>query len=197
MARTRLASICNVESKKIWERKLLDYARNGDWGDLASYVERHRVDNRELRAFIGAIIRGEKRRPNNRAPTRKSYSEGRERAGRVIWFNKIDGMGREAAIDKVAEGAGVHRRTVQRDLAKYGRRLREDLDLMRRAVEVAEEAKQKIPSLSLPLTAGSPERDALMSTLEQGNLAAYELWARHILIRYEIDETALSQHFMS
>jgi hypothetical protein len=196
MARTRLASIWNEEHKKIYERGLLHYARNGDWGDLASYVERHRVDNR-VRAFIGAIIRGEKRRPNNRAPTRKSKSESRERAGRVVWFTQIDGMGREAAIDKVADEVGVHRRTVQRDLEKHRHHLLKDLDRMLPMWEFAEEAKQEMPSLSSLLTVGSPERDALMSAFEQGNLAALELWTRRVLMRYEIDETALSQHFMS
>jgi hypothetical protein len=120
MARTDLESIHNVKFGKGYERQLLHYARNGDWKDLASYVEHHRVDNRELRAFIAAIIRGKQKRPNNRPPTRKSQAESSRRCRRVVWAVYVDGMGKEAAIDKVADEMGLHRRTIQRDLSLRG-----------------------------------------------------------------------------
>jgi hypothetical protein len=144
MARTDLESIHNVKFGKGYERQLLHYARNGDWKDLASYVEHHRVDNRELRAFIAAIIRGKQKRPNNRPPTRKSQAR---RCRRVVWAVYVDGMGKEAAIDKVADEMGLHRRTIQRDLKGHERYFLAILAELARANILA--VKRKIPQLTL------------------------------------------------
>jgi hypothetical protein len=192
MARTCADSVLNLKHREAYERLLLHYARKGDWKDLASYVEQRRVDNRELRAFIGAIMRGKKRRPNNRAPTRERERDSFGRAASVIWAVHVDGMGREAAIDKAADETEVHRRTIQRDLEKHEHRCMNYLETIRLAEKFVMELKQAMPSL----TSGQAWV-AFLPEVNPGDRAAFDLWARHATMRYETDETALSQHFMS
>jgi hypothetical protein len=187
VARTRLESIGLVKFKEKYEWEVLHYARNGDWKELASYVEHHRVDNHELRMFIGAIIRGKKKRPNNRAPAAKSRHDSLRRSLRVVWAVYVEGMGREAAIDWVADEMGLHRRTIQRDIKKNERYHIALLAEAARANKLVGGLKRKLPQLTLG------ERERAIIAAVQDDIAAQDLFS----MRYEIDETALSQHFLS
>jgi hypothetical protein len=117
-------------SKTKYERRFrndaihyLNWARKGDWSVLAAYIARGGHISPEIRTFLVEVLRG-KKRFNNRSPTQENYLESVDRATLALLAME-DGLAREAAIDDVAERTRVDRRTIQRDLKKHERLLRQ------------------------------------------------------------------------
>ena len=92
--------------------------RRGDWEPLAVYVELGLPLPKIARTFIAAVLRG-KKRPNNRVKTAFAFIKSMARAMFVL-DEEERGEKRERAIDKAADEFGVDRRTIQRDLKKWG-----------------------------------------------------------------------------
>jgi hypothetical protein len=100
----------------------------------------------------------------------------------------VEGDRREDAINWAADETRVHRRTIERDLEKHERYHLGLLAELARAQKLVGGLKRRIPQLTL----GERERAAIAYALE--DTTAQE---RRALTRYEIDEIALSQHFLS
>jgi hypothetical protein len=94
---------------------VIRWARVGDWDVLADYILGGNRITAEMRDFLGAILRQQVKRPNNRARTLKNLSA---IINRVQFFLSLPDYEtqRENAVTQTAEKFGVDRRTVQRNL---------------------------------------------------------------------------------
>jgi hypothetical protein len=110
---------------------ILQWAHVGDWESLALYIHVGGPIRAEMRAFIVEVLRGRKKRPNNRAPKWTGRVIAMSRAIRVLLAMEA-GTAREVAIDEAASGANVDRRTIQRDLEKYEDLLWDDRERTRK-----------------------------------------------------------------
>jgi hypothetical protein len=100
--------------------------RYGDWDYLAIYLEDGGFISDEMRAFLAAVLRGEKKRPPNRAQTAMNHARHKLLAMAVL-NHKSKGKNTEAAINAVCEHNNVDRRTVQRALKTWRPRLQQAL----------------------------------------------------------------------
>ena len=94
------------------------WAKRGDWGCLADYIEVSRMGNKEMRTFVAGVLRQEIKKPQNRAArSRRIFGPGGvfERVRFLLSLSE-NGVGREAAIAMTAEKFDTDRRTIQRDL---------------------------------------------------------------------------------
>jgi hypothetical protein len=95
----------------------MEWARRGDWEPLAVYLELGGLISDKARAFLVAVLRGEKK-PNNRAPSSIASIKSAFRADFVL-NEERHGQKREHAINKAADVFEVDRRTIQRDLKEW------------------------------------------------------------------------------
>ena len=49
------------------DKGVLLAARDGDWGSLARYLEAGELVTPDIRKFLSEVLRGDRKRPNNRA----------------------------------------------------------------------------------------------------------------------------------
>src|SRR5262249_27422643 len=98
---------------------VMQWAERGARGPLATYIDARGVITDEVRNFLVGVLRGERAEPSNRPPSPYAYKKSCLRAEFVFAHEKY-GEKRERAIDKAADTFGVDRRTIQRDLKKWG-----------------------------------------------------------------------------
>ena len=161
--RSMSESVWHAEERQRYADFALDRAREGDWPCLADHITTGGAINADIRAFLAAVLRQEVKRPNNRPPTARRLNASIERIRLVYDAMLLRGVGREAAIDEAAEKAGVHRRTIQRELEEHEDTFKSELVDWARSREFW--------------------RDFSRAGLN--------------LVRYEIDDTALSPHLVS
>jgi hypothetical protein len=94
---------------------LVPFALDGDWEPLASYIEKGGDINNDMRKFIVDVLKGKVRRPKGSPPRAKTLLHHAEIAWHVRKW-RTQGLGPEAAIEKVMEKFNIDRRTVQRAL---------------------------------------------------------------------------------
>src|SRR5262249_19697069 len=93
-------------------------AKNGDWGLLALYIEIGGAVTPAMRNFLTAVLRGENKRPNNRAMKFETEVLSNMRAVSPLARMRDGENSKTRAIEKTAETYSVDVRTVQRDKAK-------------------------------------------------------------------------------
>src|SRR5262249_23505726 len=98
---------------------VMRWAKGGALGPLATYMEASGVITDEVRNFVGGNLRGERAKPSNRRPSPYAYLNSCLRAEVVLAHQRREEK-RERAIDEAADRCGVDRRTIQRDLKKWG-----------------------------------------------------------------------------
>src|SRR5262249_23072697 len=98
---------------------VMQWAERGDFRPLATYIDVGGVITDEVRNVVVEILRGERARPSNRIPSHFAYWRSCLRA-ESVFAQERHGEKRECAIDKAADRCGVDRRTIQRDLKKWG-----------------------------------------------------------------------------
>jgi hypothetical protein len=93
-------------------------ALRGDWGLLIRYIETDGQLTGEMRKFLAGVLRGEIKRPNNRAPT---VATAQRHLGMAFFVlcRRREGLNLAAAIDRTAEQFGADRRTVQRAIKRW------------------------------------------------------------------------------
>src|SRR5262249_6575198 len=100
---------------------VMQWAERGARGPLATYIEAGGVIiTDEVRNFLVGVLRGERAEPSNRPPSPYAYQKSCLRAEFVFAHERYGGKKRERAIDEAADTFGVDRRTIQRDLKKWG-----------------------------------------------------------------------------
>jgi hypothetical protein len=102
----------------------MSFAKFGDWEPLATYIELGGAISDDIRRFLLGVLRGEKTKPNNRAPSAIAEIKSAFRADFVIQEQR-HGRQRERAINEAADTFGVDRRTIQRDLKAWESWLRD------------------------------------------------------------------------
>ena len=92
-------------------------ARDGDWESLARYLEAGEPVTPDIRKFLIEVLRGDRKRPNNRAPLANTLTREYEIAEFVM---KLEAAGkRRGAIAEAEKKFHCSRSTVQRALKKY------------------------------------------------------------------------------
>jgi hypothetical protein len=92
-------------------------ARDGDWELLARYLEAGAPVTPDIRRFLSEVLRGDRKRPNNRSPSASTVSREYEIAEFVK--KQEDAGKRRGAIAKAEEKFHCSRSTVQRALRKH------------------------------------------------------------------------------
>jgi hypothetical protein len=123
--RTVIKALLNRRSTAAFITNRVMYGtKHGDWRSLAIYLEEGGVITKEMREFLAEVLRGDSKRPNNRAPSLIAELTSMSRAFLVLTRERE--VGREPAIDEAADKFQVNRRTIQRDLQELERRLKEE-----------------------------------------------------------------------
>jgi len=92
-------------------------ARDGDWESLALYLEAGMPVTPDIRKFLSEVLRGDRKRPNNRSPSASTVSREYEIAEFVK--KQEDAGKRRGVIAKSEEEFHCSRSTVQRALRKH------------------------------------------------------------------------------
>jgi hypothetical protein len=123
-----------------WAQPVLAWAERGDWDTLAKYILDGDEITREIREFLAAVLRGEKKRPKRRPPT-LGHLMGPGGALERVWFfiSLVDqGEKRDRAINQTAEKYGLDRRTIERNI-------KENEESVRILIAVATQAPHLMP----------------------------------------------------
>src|SRR5262249_44657335 len=149
-------------------RNAIHWAKRGDWGMLIYQLEKTGDPiTPEMRKFIAEALAGKRKRPNNRAQAFIAWTN-RGYRGVSVYALMEDGIGKEAAIDRVVEKLSSDPRAVQRKVSAGRRTIQRNLkefeDHIPRQIARIERYQRLVADFE-----GSP--------------------------RYEIDDTALSAHF--
>ena len=96
----------------------LSPALRGDWAPLIRYIETDGQLTAKMRKFLAEVLRGEIKRPNNRAPT---VATAQRHLGMAFFVlcRRREGLKLAAAIDRTAERFDADRRTVQRAIKRW------------------------------------------------------------------------------
>jgi hypothetical protein len=92
-------------------------ARDGDWGSLALYLEAGQPVTPLIRKFLSEVLRGERKRPNNRAHLGSTTTREMEIAEFVM--KQEDAGKRRGVIAEAEKKFHCSRSTVQRALKKH------------------------------------------------------------------------------
>jgi hypothetical protein len=92
-------------------------ARDGDWGSLARYLEAGMPVTPDIRKFLSEVLRGDRKRPNNRSRLASTLAREYEIAEFVV--KQEDAGKRRGVIGEAEETFHCSRSTVQRALRKY------------------------------------------------------------------------------
>ena len=92
-------------------------ARDGDWGSLALYLEAGMPVTPDIRKFLSEVLRGDRKRPNNRPHLANTVTREYEIAEFVM--KQEDAGKRRGVIGKAEEKFHCSRSTVQRALKKH------------------------------------------------------------------------------
>ena len=93
-------------------------ARDGDWESLARYLEAGEPVTPDVRKFLIEVLRGDRKRPNNRPSSANTLNREYEIAEFVM---KLEDAGKvRGAIAKAEEKFNCSRSTVQRALKHRG-----------------------------------------------------------------------------
>ena len=96
-------------------------ARDGDWGPLARYLEASEPVTPDIRKFLIEVLRGDRKRPNNRPASANTLNREYEIAEFVM---KLEDAGkRRGAIAEAEKKFHCSRSTVQRAVKKHGNSL--------------------------------------------------------------------------
>ena len=99
------------------DRWVLLAARDGDWGSLALYLEAGEPVTPDIRKFLIEVLRGDRKRPNNRPPSANTRTREYEIAEFVM---KLEDAGKRRGVIAAAETEfHCSRGTVQRALEKH------------------------------------------------------------------------------
>ena len=94
------------------DKAVLLMARDGDWGSLARYLEAGEPVTPDIRKFLSEVLRGDRKRPNNRAHLANTMNREYEIAEFVM---KLEDAGkRRGAIAEAEKKFHCSRSTVQR-----------------------------------------------------------------------------------
>jgi hypothetical protein len=92
-------------------------AREGDWGSLALYLEAGQPVTPDIRKFLGEVLRGDRKRPNNRPHSASIMAREYEIAEFVM--KQEDAGKRRGVIAEAEKKFRCSRSTVQRALKKH------------------------------------------------------------------------------
>ena len=96
-------------------------ARDGDWESLARYLEAGMPVTPDIRKFLSEVLRGDRKRPNNRSPLANTLTREYEIAEFVM---KLEDAGkRRGAIAEAEKKFHCSRSTVQRAVKKHRKSL--------------------------------------------------------------------------
>ena len=99
------------------DKVVLLTARDGDWESLARYLEAGEPVTPDIRKFLSEVLRGDRKRPNNRPSLANTMAREYEIAEFVM---KLEDAGkRRGAIAEAEEKFHCSRSTVQRALKKH------------------------------------------------------------------------------
>ncbi len=99
------------------DKGVLLAARDGDWGSLALYLEAGEPVTPDIRKFLSEVLRGDRKRPNNRSRLASTVAREYEIAEFVM--KQEDAGKRRGVIAEAVEKFGSSRSTVQRALKKH------------------------------------------------------------------------------
>ena len=103
------------------DKVVLLAARDGDWGPLARYLEASEPVTPDIRKFLIEVLRGDRKRPNNRPASANTLNREYEIAEFVM---KLEDAGkRRGAIAEAEKKFHCSRSTVQRAVKKHGNSL--------------------------------------------------------------------------
>jgi hypothetical protein len=96
-------------------------ARDGDWEPLARYLEAGELVTPDIRKFLIELLRGDRKRPNNRHSSANTLTRDYEIAEFVM---KLEDAGKgRGAIAEAENKFNCSRSTVQRAVKKHGNSL--------------------------------------------------------------------------
>ena len=103
------------------DKVVLLAARDGDWGSLARYLEAGEPVTPDIRKFLSEVLRGDRKRPNNRPHSANTLTREYEIAEFVM---KLEDAGKRRGVIAEAEKKfHCSRSTVQRALKKHRKSL--------------------------------------------------------------------------
>ncbi len=100
-----------------FDKVVLLKARDGDWGSLALYLEAGMPVTPDIRKFLSEVLRGDRKRPNNRPQLASTMTREYEIAEFVM--KQEDAGKRRGVIAEAEKKFRCSRSTVQRALKKH------------------------------------------------------------------------------
>ena len=113
------------------ESRALDGARVGDWAPLIEYLESDWPMTMKVRKVLAKILKGELKRPNNRAPKEKT-SWKYQGIACMIGGLKFEGLPTTSIVAQVASSYKLSERTIYKVMDDYSEYIQEHIEYLKK-----------------------------------------------------------------